>query len=113
MDDDRYEMVVCTIVEDALCTAYGIKGPLTDDQKNILLSAANKHVDKPEVLAAWTMVVGDIDYFLENEEELSESNKFSIGQIKASMLKSGQVVELVKGEWPTYPVLTSTFMTWC
>jgi len=107
MADDRYEMVVCT-----MCTAYGIKGPLTDDQKDILLAADDKQANKPEVLIAWTMVVGDINYFLENEEQLSESTKFSIDQIKALMLKPDQVVELIEGEWPDYRVPTSTFMAW-
>ena len=88
-DTGRIKMVVNMTVEDGDTYSYGIVGNITEEQKDVLFSAAGSHgSDRAMRVMRYNDRTSDISF------------------------EADQIISLHKDNWPKYPVLTITFMTW-
>nr|QBK90441.1 MAG: hypothetical protein LCPAC103_01220 [Pithovirus LCPAC103] len=88
-DTGRIKMVVNMTDEEGFTHSYGIVGNITEEQQDILFSATNSHVpDRALKVMRWSGMSTDISF------------------------EADQLIKLNKDNWPKYPVLTVTFMTW-
>jgi hypothetical protein len=98
MTTPKFDMLVTMVDEDALCYSYGIVGPLTDQQRSILLEAAGRDGEDDETQAALAIIhhpCSEEGNRIEREHGLGPDQMVKVG------------VEM--GNWPKYPVLTSLF----
>jgi len=87
--DHKFEFMVCIAHEDMDPDNYGIFGPLSERQREILLSASNKQMPNIEVMRAWTIIHSDLQF-------ISEVYPDSVGDIADHFIPSSQIQRMNK-----------------
>ena len=109
MADDRFVMVVSLVNMDGLVDHIGIKGELTDEQVDVLLSAADE-------CPTDHFGCGEVPEMSEHEKVRSAlamlNRPYYEGDKHDQALCKEQMVKLTTVNWPRYPVLTTTFVDW-
>jgi len=102
MTDKKIIKAVVTItIEDGLNYTFGIYNP-TKIQREILFDAIGKDSDTPECKKVFFILK-----WYTNEEDPSYT------EVKGHILDDEQIVEINRENWPHYPVLTFSYLSWC
>lgn len=101
--DHKFEFMVCIAHEDISPDNYGIFGPLSERQREILLNAGNKEIPNIEVMRAWTIIHSDLGFMVHVYPD-------SVGDIADHFIPTSQIRRISKrDDWPRYPMMVCSF----